>query len=116
MSDDRPTADRWLTYIETGELLGISPEAARAIARRQKWPRQSANAIGRAVRILVPADRLRPVTTNGHASSGQGARPVTANGHDENSPQSQLDLTGHGQRSKPDTTGQRTEDLLSAVR
>jgi hypothetical protein len=71
MSDDRPTDDRWLTYIEIGELLGISPEAARAIARRQKWPRQSANAIGRAVRVLVPADRLRPVTATGQAANGQ---------------------------------------------
>src|SRR3954452_17605686 len=86
MSDDRPTADRWLTYIETGELLGISPEAARAIARRQKWPRQSANAIGRAVRVLVPADRLRPVTANGQENTGQWPRPVIANGHDRTEP------------------------------
>src|SRR3954451_3526362 len=98
--------NRWLTYMEAAELLGISPEAVRAIARRQKWPRQSANAVGRAVRILVPADRLRPVATERQAYSGQWARPVTANGHSGNQPQSHLELTGHGQRAQSDTTGQ----------
>jgi hypothetical protein len=115
---DRTSDDHWLTYIEAAELLGISSEAVRAIARRQKWPRQSANAVGRAVRILIPADRLRPVATNGQAYSGQWARPVTANGRSNGEPQSQPDLTGHGQRAQPDTTGQgqRADDLLSAVR
>jgi len=115
---DRTSDDHWLTYIEAAKLLGISPEAVRAIARRQKWPRQSANAVGRAVRILVPADRLRPVITNGQAYSGQWARPVTANGRLDSKPQSHSDLTGYGQRAQPVTTGhdQWADDLLSAVR
>ncbi len=69
MFDDQPTGetgDRWLTYNELGEILGVSPEAARAVARRHKWPRQSANAVGRVVRVLVPADRIRAATANGH--------------------------------------------------
>ena len=72
MTDERPTDDRWLTYIEAGELLGLSPEAVRSIARRQKWPRQSPNAIGKVVRVLVPADRLRPVVD-------RRERPVATN-------------------------------------
>jgi hypothetical protein len=83
MTDERPTDDRWLTYIEAGELLGLSPEAVRSIARRQKWPRQSPNAIGKVVKILVPADRLRPV---GHRRE----RPVATNGHDRSTDRSEL--------------------------
>jgi hypothetical protein len=83
--DNRPVSDRWLTYLEAADLLGISPEAVRALARRQKWPRQSPNAIGRSVRIQIPADRLRPVTANGHDQIGQWPRPVTADGHDRSS-------------------------------
>ena len=29
---------RWLTYAEAGQLLGISPEAVRQLARRRGWP------------------------------------------------------------------------------
>jgi len=75
MTDERPTDDRWLTYIEAGALLGLSPEAVRSIARRQKWPRQSPNAIGKVVRVLVPADRLRPV-------AHRREQPEVTNGHD----------------------------------
>src|SRR5215217_1106041 len=75
MTDEQPTDDRWLTYIEAGKLLGLSPEAVRSIARRQKWPRQSPNAIGKVVRVLVPIDRLRPV-------AGRWERPVFTNGFD----------------------------------
>jgi hypothetical protein len=107
---DRTPDDRWLTYIEAGELLSISPEAVRAIARRQKWPRQTANAVGRAVRILVPADRISPVTANGQIA----ARPVTANGHTESAPELHPDVTGH---APSDMTGhQRIEELLSTIK
>jgi hypothetical protein len=74
MTDEQPTDDRWLTYIEAGELLSLSPEAVRSIARRQKWPRQSPNAVGKVVRVLVPGDRLRPV-------ADRRERPVSPNGH-----------------------------------
>jgi hypothetical protein len=80
MSDDQPTGDRWLTYAELGEILRISPEAARAVARRHKWVRQPANAVGRVVRVLVPADRIRPITANGQERSGQRPSPNAANG------------------------------------
>lgn len=56
-------AERWLTYQQTGELLGISAEAARQRARRLKWRSQPGNE-GRAL-VLVPdnaeaALRVRP--------------------------------------------------------
>jgi len=44
MSDE---AERWLTYAEAGELLGISPEAARQLARRCKWPRRTRTSTAR---------------------------------------------------------------------
>lgn len=60
MTDEQPPDDRWLTYVEASEVLGVSPEAVRSIARRQKWPRQRPNAVGLPARVLVPAERLRP--------------------------------------------------------
>src|SRR3954454_24342416 len=81
MTDEQSTDDRWLTYIEAGELLGLSPEAVRSIARRQKWPRQSPNALGKVVRVLVPADRLRPV-------ADRRDRPVATNGYDRSADRS----------------------------
>ncbi len=35
--------ERWLTYAEVGELLGISTGAARQLVRRHKWPRRTPN-------------------------------------------------------------------------
>src|SRR3954470_365289 len=96
---DRASDEHWLTYIEAAKLLGISPEAVRAIARRQKWPRQSANAIGRAVRILVPADRLRPVMANGHSGLARWPRPVTHNSQEDNGQRSRPVVNGHDQRA-----------------
>jgi hypothetical protein len=54
MLDDE---ERWLTYAEVGELLGISVEAARALARRQNWPRRTPNEHNALARVLVPSDR-----------------------------------------------------------
>jgi hypothetical protein len=48
--------DRWLSYAEIGELLGITSSAARMHARRRGWMRRSPNAIGGQTRVLVPAD------------------------------------------------------------
>jgi hypothetical protein len=49
-----PHAEHWLTYAQVGELLGISSSAARMVARRQGWPRRSANAVGAFTLVLVP--------------------------------------------------------------
>jgi hypothetical protein len=119
------TGDRWLTYNEIGDMLGVSPEAARAIARRGKWQRQTANAVGRVVRVLVPADRLRLAAANGDENSGrragpdqsgrsQRSNPDVANGHDESGQRPDAVESGlsqpqntaapdSGQRSSPDS-------------
>jgi hypothetical protein len=48
-------AGRWLTYAEAGQALGgISPEAARQLARRRNWPRRTPNAYGDKAMVLVP--------------------------------------------------------------
>src|SRR3954466_7161977 len=95
---DRPTGDRWLTYNEIGEMLRVSPEAARAIARRGKWPRQTANAVGRVVRVLVPADRLRLVAANGHDNTGRRLHPDESGLNQRPNPI----IEASGQRSSPD--------------
>ena len=47
-------AETWLTYAEIAERLGITSEAARHLARRRMWRKQTANN-GR-TRVLVPDD------------------------------------------------------------
>jgi hypothetical protein len=48
--------ERWLTYVELGELLRCTPTAARMHAKRRGWPRRSPNMIGDRARVLVPND------------------------------------------------------------
>jgi hypothetical protein len=47
---------RWLTYDELAAALGITPDSARRLVARKKWPRRAGND-GRA-RIGVPAERI----------------------------------------------------------
>ena len=51
-----PEADheRWLTYAEAGQLLGILAAAARMLAKRRGWPRRTPNMYGDRARVLVP--------------------------------------------------------------
>ena len=49
----------WLTYIEAGDRLGVSPEAVRAKVARKRWRRQIGND-GRA-RVWLPEDERPPV-------------------------------------------------------
>src|SRR4051794_30840257 len=54
-------AERWLTYQQLGNLLGMSAEAARQRAARLKWRKQPGND-GKAL-VLVPdveAAAIRP--------------------------------------------------------
>jgi hypothetical protein len=48
--------DRWLTYAEAGQLLGITPAAARMHAKRRGWPHRTPNMYGDRARVLVPPD------------------------------------------------------------
>jgi hypothetical protein len=51
-------ADRWVTYQQAGDLLGLSAEAARKRARRQRWRTQPGND-GRML-VLVPEQPDEP--------------------------------------------------------
>src|SRR3954452_14617286 len=77
--------EHWLTYAEVGRLLGISAEAARAMARRQKWPRRTPNDHGALARVLVPDDRLpTSVVNGGHPGDDQlpdRLQPASNGGH-----------------------------------
>lgn len=46
------TTDRWMTYAQAADHLGLSPEAVRLRARRQGWRRMPGND-GRSL-VLVP--------------------------------------------------------------
>ena len=48
--------ERWLTYVELGELLRCTPSAARMHARRKGWQRRTSNMIGEQTRVRVPGD------------------------------------------------------------
>jgi hypothetical protein len=84
--------DRWLTYSEIGELLGITANAARNHARRRGWQRRSPNAIGAHARVLVPdnvavqprAAHDRPDATHDRPDATHTDAPMSVdpNGHD----------------------------------
>jgi hypothetical protein len=77
--------DRWLTYAEAGELLGISTQAARMLAKRRGWSRRTPNAYGDRAQVLVPAEAIvQPRSASlgvrtGSVFSGVQGEP---NGHD----------------------------------
>lgn len=49
-------ATRWLTYDDLAAALGITPDSARRLVGRRKWPRKPGND-GRTL-VAVPAERL----------------------------------------------------------
>lgn len=87
--------ERWLTYAEAADSLGISTEAVWLRARRSEWPRRAPNEHGAVARVLVSDDdrgtdrsddRPRPALTAGRppddrrTSAGQSDRQPA--GHD----------------------------------
>ncbi len=56
-------ATRWLTYDDMAVALGITPESAKRLAMRRKWPRRPGND-GRAL-VAVPEDRITDAATHG---------------------------------------------------
>ncbi|MFL5285654.1 MAG: hypothetical protein ACJ8AW_32935 [Rhodopila sp.] len=78
MIDDRPTDEHWLTYAEAAEKLGLTVNAVRALARRQRWPRRSPNVIGGQAWVAVPTDRL---AINDHIANDPRSKPAAANDH-----------------------------------
>ena len=125
MTDDRPTDERpaegrWLSYTEAAQLLGISSEALRSLARRHQWDRRSPNAIGGQAWVLVPEDRL---PTNGRGDSNQRSatdddrqrpaeQPTPTNGREPEDQWSDLDADRPIDRRED----RRLDDILIAVR
>src|SRR4051812_36615940 len=115
-AEQPPTAEHWLTYAEAAQRLGLTPEAVRALARRQHWPRRSPNAVGGQTWILVPADKL---AANGHAESGRRTPASTDRQDHREQPLLTAGQNSDGQRTPPDTGEQidrRADEILAAVR
>ena len=49
---------RWLSYNDMAKALGITPDSARRLVARKRWPRQQGND-GRTL-VAVPSERLPP--------------------------------------------------------
>jgi hypothetical protein len=115
-----------LTYTEAAERLGLTPEAVRALARRQHWPRRSPNAVGGQTWILVPASRLEAAAAGGHADSGRrtGRRDdrdesILAAGQNSDGQRIPADTGEHIVRRTPadtEDTDRRLDEILAAVR
>ncbi len=134
MTDDRPTGGHWLTYAEAARRLGLTTEAVRALARRQKLDRRSPNAIGGQSWLLIPADRLsnnRPMVmlngqteaTNGHGDSGQQldppsgrSRPPVPGGHDKGDQWALPVANDRRDDRRLDDDNRRAEDIVTLVR
>jgi hypothetical protein len=74
---------QWLSYAEAGRVLGISPEAARQLARRRGWPRRTPNEHNAPARVLVPDDaavRPRPGMSGGQPPYERGPTGVRVRG------------------------------------
>jgi hypothetical protein len=70
---DQPE-ERWLTYREAGELLGISANAVRVRAQRARWPRRVPNMPGAPTLVRVPEEALvRPGAPLVRGSDGERA-------------------------------------------
>jgi hypothetical protein len=79
--------ERWLTYAEAAELLGISSEAVRQRARRYKWPRRTPNEHGAVAKVLVPdaergTDRPSPALNGGQPADNRGTAERQPPGHE----------------------------------
>ena len=75
--------NRWMTYRELADELGISYRAAEARARRNvkagRWPRRLDNSDG-LVRVLIPATELDTMREGTEGEAAGGARGDTDGG------------------------------------
>jgi hypothetical protein len=100
------TDDCWMTYAEAAKALGLTTEGVRALARRQRWPRRSPNAIGGQAWVSVPADRLTAVSTDGKKAPSNGAGEIHR--REDSPPESQK--TPQTDRESPPPDGSDQDD------
>jgi hypothetical protein len=97
-------ATRWLTYDDMAEALHITPDSARRLATRHKWPRRPGND-GRAL-VAVPEERLeRPHEPRAEGADDEADVPPEA-GRDARA------LIGYLERR----IGELTDDLAESRR
>ena len=71
MADDPSSADRWMSYSAVGDVLGITPGAAKALSRRRGWEKRPSPNSPSIVQVRVPSD----VPAGGAAKSGRKRPP-----------------------------------------
>jgi hypothetical protein len=115
---DQVDEDRWLSYAEAGELLGVSAEAIRVRARRHKWPRRTPNERGALAQVQVPSDVRRadraPVRSGPAMTPGRpGTDETKSGGHDHlnNAIVQAFDRTVAVLQSQLDRNGQEIDAL-----
>ena len=59
-----------LTYAELGERLKVSPEAARALVKRHRWPRSRSNDGKTLVQVDLSEFSHSPITRQPQAHAG----------------------------------------------
>ncbi len=98
-------ASRWLTYDDMAEALAITPDSARRLATRHRWPRRPGND-GRAL-VAVPEERLeRPHEPRAESAPDDAADDAPDTGRDARA------LIGYLERR----VGELTEDLVASRR
>jgi hypothetical protein len=82
LQSDQSNQERWVTYAQAGELLGISTQAARMLAKRRGWTRRTPNAYGDRALVLLPTDAIvQPrialsAERTGHTTGGDSDQPI----------------------------------------
>ena len=105
-----------LTYAELGERLKISPEAARALAKRHRWPRSRANDSKTLVQVDLSEISHSPISRPPQAQGGH--QVVTALKQKIEALQAELIETkaiAHGHRADFERECERTNKLLAEL-
>jgi hypothetical protein len=105
-----------LTYAELGERLTISPEAARALVKRHRWPRTRSNDGKTLVQVDLTEISHSPISRQPQAQTGH--QVVTALKQKIESLQAELIETkaiAHGHRADFERECERTNKLLAEL-
>jgi hypothetical protein len=109
--------ERWLTYVEAGRLLGISPGAARMYAKRHGWPHRTPNMFGDRARVLVPAEASVQPRPAAYPEPITHVQPEVNNRDQVNAEAFTIAITAlHQQLERERDRVDRAERLLDEVR
>ena len=105
-----------LTYAELGERLKISPEAARALVKRHRWPRSRANDSRTLVHVDLTEINHSPISRPPQSQAGQ--QVITALKQKIESLQAELieaKAVANGHRADFERECERTNKLLAEL-